>query len=89
MIKKKVYFTFLMCCLIVFDTIIVGCLFLGVWALERLAKLLGIHSWGFFVTISHISEIGLIVLYVIFVIMSIIISVVFLKEEITKMIEEV
>lgn len=49
-IRKKIYFTLFVVCLIVFDTIIVGCLFAGVWVLEQLAILLGIHSWGFFCT---------------------------------------
>jgi len=87
-IKKKAYFTLVVVCLILFDTFIVGCLFAGVWVLERLAVLLGIHSWGFFTLISQISEVGLIVLYIVFVIMSIIISVVFLKDEIISMIKE-
>jgi len=87
-IRKKVCFTFFVVCLIAFDTAIVSCLFAGVWILEQLAILLGIHSWGFFALISQISEIGLITLYVIFVIMSIVLSIVFLRDEIISIIKE-
>lgn len=87
-IKKKAHFTLVLGCLILFDTLIVGCLFLGVWILERLAILLGIESWGFFALISQISEIGLIVLYLVFVVMSIIISIAYLRDELSSMIKE-
>ena len=46
------------------------------------------NSWGFFALISQISEIGLITLYVIFVIMSIVLSIVFLRDEIISIIKE-
>jgi len=64
-IKKKTTLSLLIVYNILWDVLIVAAIFFGVWALDRLARLLGMESSYLIIILNHVSEIGFIIMYLI------------------------
>jgi len=64
-IKKKTTLSLLIVYNILWDVLIVAAIFFGVWALDCLARLLGMESSYLIIILNHVSEIGFIIMYLI------------------------
>ncbi len=64
-IEKKTYQSIVVIYNIVWDFLIIGSMFICMWLLLQLAKLLNMESLYFFQIISQVSEIGYIVMYLV------------------------
>lgn len=63
--KRKTAQSLLIVYNILWDVIIIVAMFLGVWVLARLAKLLGMESSYLIIILNHVSEIGFIIMFLI------------------------
>lgn len=63
--KKKTAQAILVIYNLLWDVLIIAAIFIGVWILDQLARLLGMESSYLIIILNHVSEIGFIIMYLI------------------------
>jgi uncharacterized membrane protein len=64
-VKKKTTKSLLVIYNVLWDVLIIAVIFICVWVLDRLARLLGMESSYLIIILNHVSEIGFIIMYLV------------------------